>query len=65
MDSFSNNLHNLRESYYSLEIGCEQDSSKEPVWVKKLRNILERDIHQKSLGCHIQKTHIQTNFKGS
>lgn len=59
MDSFSNNLHNLRESYYSLEIGCEQDSSKEPVWVKKLRNILERDIHQKSLGCHIQKTHIQ------
>lgn len=59
MSSFSNDLQNIRESYYSLSIGPRQDGYQEPVWVKKLRNILENDIHEKSLGCHIQDTHIQ------
>lgn len=52
------NIPTLRESFYSLEIGRETDCRKEPVWVKKLHNILSNDIHQKSLGCLISNTHI-------
>ena len=52
------NTATLRESFYSLELEREADCRKEPVWVKKLRNILCNDIHQKSLGCHISNTHI-------
>lgn len=59
MDRSHNELYRLRESYYSLKIGADWDEQKEEVWVKKLRNILENDIHQKSLGCHIKDTHIK------
>lgn len=58
MNSNHVNMQILRESYYSLEIGREEDHRKEPVWVKKLRNILNNDIHQKSLGCNISNTHV-------
>ena len=40
------NIPTLRESFYSLEIGRETDCRKEPIWVKKLHNILSNDIHQ-------------------
>lgn len=58
MNNHLGSIQKLRESYYSLEIGREMDGRKEPVWVKKLRNILNNDIHQKSLGCRIPSTHI-------
>lgn len=58
MNNQFGDIPTLRESYYSLEIGRETDYWKEPVWVKKLRNILKNDIHQKSLGCRISNTHI-------
>ena len=43
----------LRNSYYDLEMGGEK------IWIKKLRNILESDIHQKPLGCKISNTHVK------
>lgn len=58
MNNHLSSIQTLRESYYSLKIGREMDGRKEPVWVKKLRNILNNDIHQKSLGCRIPSTHI-------
>lgn len=53
------NMDTLRESYYSIKIGGEAAEQGEPVWVKKLRNILDTDIHQKTLGCRISDTHIK------
>lgn len=50
-----NNIENIREPFYSIEIGTEP----ELVWIKKLRNILNTDIHNKPLGCKISDTHIK------
>lgn len=58
MSNLPENMHILRESYYALEIGRAEDGRKEPIWVKKLRHILNADIHQKPLGCCIENTHI-------
>lgn len=58
MNNLPENMHILRESYYALKIGQGADEHKEPIWVKKLRHILNADIHQKPLGCRIENTHI-------
>lgn len=50
-------LIKLRRQYYELSIGA--DNAKEKVWIKKLRNILENDIHNAPLGCKIEDTHIR------
>ena len=47
----------LKNKYYQLCIGMNDDI--EPVWVKKLKLILQADIHQKSLGCKISNTHMK------
>lgn len=59
MSNLPENMHILRESYYALKIGRETDDPKEPIWVKKLRHILNTDIHQQPLGCCIENTHIK------
>lgn len=51
------NFEELREAYYSIEIG--NNDNAEPVWIKKLRNILNEDIHNKPLGCKINNLHIK------
>lgn len=48
-------VENMREVFYSIEIG----SNPEQVWIKKLRNILNSDIHNKPLGCKIDGTHVK------
>lgn len=48
-------LSTLRNSFYNLKIGSEN----EKIWIKKLKNILESDIHQKPLGCKISNTHVK------
>lgn len=58
MSNLPENMHILRESYYALKIGREPDEHREPIWVKKLRHILNADIHHKPLGCRIENTHI-------
>ena len=50
-------LVKLRRQYYELSIGA--DNAQEKVWIKKLRNILENDIHSDPLGCKIENTHIR------
>ena len=47
----------LRRGYYQLPIGLNDDL--DPVWVKKLKLILESDIHDKPLGCKINDTHMK------
>lgn len=47
----------LRNRLYQLEIG--DDDHKQPIWVKRLSNILNSDIHKKPLGCKINDTHIR------
>ena len=51
----NSSLSTLRNRLYNLEIGSEN----EKVWIKKLKNILEADIHQKPLGCKISNTHVK------
>lgn len=58
MSDLPKNMNILRESYYALKIGRGPDECKDPIWVKKLRHILNADIHQKPLGCRIENTHI-------
>lgn len=48
------NYSELREAYYGLTI-----DDTEAVWIKKLRNILNEDIHERPLGCKINNTHIK------
>lgn len=48
---------NLRQAYLNLRIGTDEDCDK--VWVKKLKNILQSDIHSKPLGCKVDDTHIR------
>ena len=50
-----NNVEDIRESFYSIKIGDEPEF----VWIKKLRNILNSDIHDRPLGCKIDHTHIK------
>lgn len=52
-------LHNLRQNYQNLLIG--EEGNEEKVWVKKLKLILNRDIHGKPLGCKISNTHINVS----
>ena len=52
------NYKNLIEGYHQLAIG-DEETNIEHVWQKKLRNILNTDIHEKVLGCHIRNTHIR------
>lgn len=52
-----NELVEKRNNYYELEVGSNEE--KEKIWIKKLRNILEQDIHKKPLGCKISNTHIK------
>lgn len=49
----SETYYDIRERYLNLNINGEC------VWVKKLRNILNSDIHEKPLGCKISDTHIK------
>lgn len=51
------NINELRNIYYEIVIG--EKHKEEKVWVKKLRNILEADIHKKPLGCLIKDAHIR------
>lgn len=44
-----------RECYYNIKINGEA------IWVKKLRSILNSDIHKKPLGCKISDTHVKIN----
>lgn len=55
MSDMNSSLSTLRNRLYNLEIGSEN----EKVWIKKLKNILEADIHQKPLGCKISNTHVK------
>lgn len=47
------NYTEKREQYLNLKIDTEC------IWVKKLRGILNSDIHEKPLGCKISNTHIR------
>ncbi len=55
MERSTEEFNQLRDEYYKLTTG----SSQEAVWIKKLRNILNNDIHGKSLGCYVANTHIK------
>ena len=46
-----------RSDFSNIQIG--EDNCKEEVWLKKLRNILQSDIHDKPLGCKISDTHVK------
>ncbi len=50
-------MNELQNAYYDLKVGRENE--KEPFWIKRLRNILESDIHKNPLGCKIPDTHIK------
>jgi len=47
----------MKNQYDQLFIGKENDE--EPVWIKKLKIILDADIHNKPLGCKISDTHVK------
>lgn len=49
--------YKLLQEYWGLTIGSREEKDK--LWVKKLKNILNNDIHKSSLGCKIQDTHIK------
>ncbi len=44
--------------HYCQQLNIESDEKREMVWVKQLRHILEKDIHNKELGCKCN-THIK------
>ena len=50
-------MYELQNAYYDLMFGRENE--KEKFWIKRLRNILESDIHERPLGCKIPETHIK------
>lgn len=52
-------LYNLRQNYQNILIG--EKGKEEKVWIKKLKLILNRDIHGKPLGCKISNTHINVS----
>lgn len=47
----------LKNKYYQLNLG--QTGDKDAVWIKKLKFILESDIHERPLGCKISDTHMK------
>lgn len=47
----------IQNAYYDLIIG--HGNEKEAFWKKRLKNILESDIHKSPLGCKINNTHIK------
>lgn len=47
----------IQNAYYDMIIG--HGSEKEAFWKKRLKNILEADIHKSPLGCKINNTHIK------
>ena len=51
-------LSKLRNSLYNLDIGGE-GCARQTVWMEKLKNILQADIHRRPLGCKINNTHIK------
>ena len=44
-------------SYYKLSVSS--DNRTEEIWIKKLRSILNTNIHENSLGCLIDDTHVK------
>lgn len=55
MINSSNRYGEKRDGYYNIQINGEA------IWVKKLRSILNSDIHKKPLGCKISDTHVKIN----
>ena len=50
-------LAELRNSLHDLKISS--DNVEQYIWIKKLQNILNADIHRRPLGCKIDNTHIK------
>lgn len=58
-ENFDSNLFvNDINSYYKLPVKSNADNEEE-IWIKKLRSILNTDIHESSLGCRINDTHVK------
>lgn len=56
--TIAKSLSSLRNSLYDLGIGGE-GCAQQTIWMEKLKNILQADIHRRPLGCKINNTHIK------
>ncbi len=56
-DYKENNFVKYIDSYYKLSV--KSNINNEELWIKKLRSILNTDIHESSLGCRINDTHVK------